>query len=92
MLWCSVDSVLKFVKLIMSQETQTVSLTVDFEEETAVRLHALAERQGISLEAALTAAVAEYIALWEDHLDEVDDEPRENLPWLNGASDDLSDD
>jgi len=75
--------ILQIAKFIMTKETYTVSL----EPETAERLKTVAATQNLNLETALTAAITDYLATWEDHLTELDDEPREDLPWLRSTTD-----
>jgi len=62
----------------MPDETYTVPL----DPGTADRLKAVAEAQGISPEAALSEALADYLATWEEHLADLDDEASPMLPWL----------
>jgi len=62
----------------MPDETYTVPL----DRGTAERLKAVAEAQGITPEAALNAALADYLDTWEEHLAELDDDDAPMLPWL----------
>lgn len=66
-------------KLVMSHASYTVSLSA----ETAERLKTIAESQGLEAEAAIEAAIADYLAAWEQHAADLADEGREDLPWLN---------
>lgn len=63
----------------MSTETYTVPL----DAETAERLKTIAETLGLTAEDAIAAAVQDYLSAWEDHLAELADAEREDLPWLN---------
>ncbi|MBN2752979.1 MAG: hypothetical protein JXQ84_09760 [Rhodospirillaceae bacterium] len=67
---------------MMSNETYTVSL----KPETAHCLQAVADAQGISLDDALVAALADYLSVWEEHLREIDEDECPLLPWLKNAA------
>jgi len=65
----------------MSLATYTVSLSA----ETAERLKAIAESQELSPEDAIAAAVAAYLDEWEQHAADLDEDEREDLPWLKST-------
>lgn len=69
----------------MSLATYTVSLSA----ETAERLEAVADSQGLSPDAAIADAIEAYVAEWEQHAaDLLDEAAREVLPWLKASPDD----
>ena len=67
----------------MSLATYTVSLSA----ETAERLKAVSESQDVSQEDAIAAAIEAYLAEWEQHAADLDEDARAELPWLNGSPD-----
>jgi len=68
----------------MSDETYTFPL----DSGTADRLRSVAAAQGISPEAALAEALADYLSTWEEHLAEIADDDSPLLPWLKGPPED----
>ncbi len=66
----------------MSLATYTVSLPA----ETADRLNALAESQGLTPVETIAAAIGDYLALWEDHAADLAGDERVELPWLKQGS------
>lgn len=66
----------------MSSATYTVSLPA----ETADRLAKLAEAQGLSAEAAIAAAIIDYLDAWESHASEMAGDERVALPWLKNPT------
>lgn len=67
----------------MSLATYTVSLSA----ETAERLEAVAESQGLDADAAIADAIEAYLAEWEQHAADLEDAGHEDLPWLKASPD-----